>query len=91
MKNIKERIIPVLVVIGFIIYTTLLLIIVGSYYNKEYKSQLELKDNEIVNVTEALITASNNECYYYVEEVETGFIIDGAYYEYKNDMETYVE
>lgn len=89
MKRIKERILTILkeralaimIVLGFMLYAVLLLLIFGYLY----KDKLDLKDNEIENVTEELIVARNNECKCRFEETDKGFIIDGAYYEYKED------
>lgn len=77
----KERILAFMVVLGFILYTVLSLLIYGHIY----KDKLNLKDDEIENITEELITARNNECKCHFEETDKGFIIDGAYYEYKGD------
>ena len=100
MKTIKERIPALLVVIGLILYTTLMIIICGIGFSNKYEDdiarleienkKLEYNNRELKNSVEILHTKLNNaydiECDCGVKEYEKGYIIDGYYYELKEQV-----
>ena len=100
MKTIKERIPALLVVMGLILYTTLMIIICGIGYSNRYEDELyklgienkklEYRNKELMASLDALQTQLNNaydiECDCGVKEYEKGYIIDGYYYELKEQV-----
>ena len=98
MKTIKERTPALLVVIGLILYTTLLIIIFGIGYSNRYEddiARLEIENKKLkYDLQTSYNTISdlrleNQECEYFIVPTEDGFIIDGQLYEKVDGFEAY--
>ncbi len=88
---LKERALAIMVVLGIIIYTTLLLIIGYVWASNKY-------EDDIFNLREDLQTSYNTisdlrlehqECEYFIVPTEDGFVIDGRLYEEVEGFEAY--
>lgn len=90
MKTIKERIPALLVVMGLILYTTLMLIICGILFSNKYEDELyklgienkklEYRNKELMASVEALQTQLNN-----AYDYDCGWYED-FYYEHAEEM-----
>ena len=97
MKTIKERIPAILVIIAlFGLLSIGLLILSSNKYEDDIarleieNKKLEYNNRELKNSVEILHTKLNNaydiECDLGIQEYEKGYIIDGYYYELKEQV-----
>ena len=81
----KDRIPAIIVVIGLLIYTVIIMVIFDNKYNRDYVNLQALNKEQQHLINSYANNTLDKECECGVIEYENGYIIDGAYYEYKGD------
>ena len=98
MTKTKERIPALLVVMGLILYTTLMIIICGIGLSNKYEddiARLEIENKKLEHQLQTSyntiydLRLENQECEYYIVPTEDGFVIDGQLYEKVEGYEAY--
>lgn len=88
---LKERALAIMIVLGFILYTFLMIIICGIGFSNKYEDRIFKLEEDLqtsYNTIEDL-KLEHQECEYFIVKTEDGFIIDGRLYEEVEGFEAY--
>lgn len=87
VKIMKDRVPAVLIVLGLLIYTVIIMLIFDTKYNNDYTNLKALNKEQQHLINSYATKELEHQCECGVSEYENGYIIDGAYYEYKEVVE----